>query len=62
MSKTQGVTWDEARQKDYQKMSANIPLGRLGTTDEVADLAYFLVSDLSRYITAETIGITGGLI
>ena len=62
MSKAQGVSWDEARQKDYARISANIPLGRLGTTGEVADLAYFLVSDLSTYLTGETIGITGGFI
>jgi meso-butanediol dehydrogenase/(S,S)-butanediol dehydrogenase/diacetyl reductase len=61
MSKAQGITWDEAREKDYQKMSANIPLGRLGTVEEVADLAYFLVSNLSTYITGEAIGIGGGL-
>ena len=62
MSQAQGITWDEAREKDYQMMSANIPLGRLGTTDEISDLAYFLVSDMSTYITGETIGIGGGLI
>ena len=62
MSQAQGITWDEAREKDYQMMSANIPLGRLGTTDEISDLAYFLVSDMSIYITGETIGIGGGLI
>jgi len=62
MSKAQGITWDEAREKDYQKISALIPLGRLGTTDEVAELAYFLVSDMSTYITGEAIGIGGGII
>jgi meso-butanediol dehydrogenase/(S,S)-butanediol dehydrogenase/diacetyl reductase len=62
MAKEQGITWDEAREKDYQKMGALIPLGRLGTTEEVADLAYFLVSDMSTYITGEAIGISGGLI
>ena len=36
------------------------PLGRLGTPEEVADVVLFLVSDLSRYITGETIGVTGG--
>jgi NAD(P)-dependent dehydrogenase (short-subunit alcohol dehydrogenase family) len=62
MSKTQGVSWDEARKRDYARISASIPLGRLGTPEEVADLAYFLVSDLSTYITGEAIGITGGFI
>jgi 3-oxoacyl-[acyl-carrier protein] reductase len=62
MGQAQGISWDEARQKDYDKISANIPLGRLGTPEEVADLAYFLVSGLSTYITGETIGIGGGFI
>jgi NAD(P)-dependent dehydrogenase (short-subunit alcohol dehydrogenase family) len=62
MAKDQGISWDEARGKDYQKISTLIPLGRLGTTDEVADLAYFLVSDMSTYITGEAIGIGGGII
>ena len=62
MAQEQGISWDEAREKDYKMMSANIPWGRLGTVEEVADLALFLVSDQSNYITAETIGITGGLI
>ncbi len=62
MAKDQGVSWEEARQNDYKMMGANIPWGRLGSVNEIADLAYFLVSDQSNYITAETIGITGGLI
>jgi NAD(P)-dependent dehydrogenase (short-subunit alcohol dehydrogenase family) len=62
MSKEQGISWNEARLNDYAKISANIPLGRLGTTGEVADLVYFLVSDLSTYLTGETIGINGGFL
>jgi 3-oxoacyl-[acyl-carrier protein] reductase len=60
MAKELGITWDEARERDHQKMSAGIPLGRFGTTDETADLVFFLVSDMSTYITGETIGIGGG--
>jgi len=37
-----------------------IPMGRLASPDEVADLAAFLASDASRYITGEAIGINGG--
>ena len=62
MAEEQGVTWNEARLKDYKMVQANIPWGRLGTVEEVADLAFFLVSDQARYITAETVGITGGVI
>jgi NAD(P)-dependent dehydrogenase (short-subunit alcohol dehydrogenase family) len=60
MAEAQGITLDEARERDYQKVSTSIPMGRLGTPEEVADLAFFLVSDLSTYITGETIGISGG--
>ena len=62
MAKEQGISWDEARKKDQQKLGTLIPLGRLGTPEEVADLANFLVSDMSTYITGEAIGLSGGFI
>jgi NAD(P)-dependent dehydrogenase (short-subunit alcohol dehydrogenase family) len=62
MAKDKGVSWDEARENDYKMMAGMIPWGRMGTVDDIADLASFLVSDRAGYITAETIGITGGLI
>jgi 3-oxoacyl-[acyl-carrier protein] reductase len=40
----------------------NIALGRVGAPEEVADLAVFLLSPRSRYITGQTIGIDGGLV
>jgi 3-oxoacyl-[acyl-carrier protein] reductase len=42
------------------KLKEAIPLLRLGNTHEVADLALFLASDSSNYITGQTICITGG--
>jgi 3-oxoacyl-[acyl-carrier protein] reductase len=38
-----------------------IPLNRFGTVEEVAELAGFLASDKSSYITGEVISINGGL-
>ncbi|HEY5996774.1 MAG TPA: 3-oxoacyl-[acyl-carrier-protein] reductase, partial [Candidatus Deferrimicrobiaceae bacterium] len=38
-----------------------IPLGRFGTPEEVAELALFLASDDAAYITGQVIGINGGL-
>ena len=38
----------------------DIPLGRLGTADETAELIYFLASSNAGYITGQTIGIDGG--
>ncbi len=37
-----------------------IPLGRLGTPQDIADLASFLVSDRAKYITGEDINLAGG--
>jgi len=37
-----------------------IPLGRLGTPQDIADLVSFLVSDRARYITGEDINLSGG--
>lgn len=41
-------------------VTASIPLGRFGETDEVADLAAFLVSDAAAYITGAVIPCDGG--
>jgi 3-oxoacyl-[acyl-carrier protein] reductase len=41
---------------------ARIPLGRFGTADDVAELAAFLASESAGYITAQVIGIDGGVI
>src|SRR4030042_1851388 len=57
----ESITIDEAIKRDYQKLTEGIPLGRVGTTEEIADLALFLVSDQSKYITGEAINITGGV-
>ena len=39
-----------------------IPLKRMGTAKEVADLIYFLGSDESAYITGQVINIDGGMV
>jgi glucose 1-dehydrogenase len=40
---------------------ANIPLGRLGSTDDVADLVAFLASDAAAYVNGSTFTVDGGL-
>ena len=47
----------EARKAEMLK---SIPMGRLGTTAEVADLVAFLASAQSSYLTGQAINITGG--
>jgi 3-oxoacyl-[acyl-carrier protein] reductase len=38
-----------------------IPLKRMGTAEDVANLVLFLASDLSAYITGQTINVDGGM-
>ena len=40
----------------------SIPMGRVGTDEEVADLIAFLASDKARFITGQAININGGSI
>lgn len=40
--------------------AANIPMGRFGTHEELCDLATFLVSDASSYITGQVVSLDGG--
>lgn len=47
--------------KIKEEYSKNIPLGRFGTTEEVAEITCFLLSGASSYITGEVIKIDGGL-
>ncbi|OBJ12669.1 hypothetical protein A5624_10465 [Mycobacterium sp. 1482292.6] len=48
-------------QGDQDRIRAAIPSGRFGRPEEVADLVAFLVREESGYITAQDIGIDGGL-
>jgi 3-oxoacyl-[acyl-carrier protein] reductase len=48
----------EDRKKEIQ---ANIPLGRYGSTDEIAAATLFLASDAAAYITGAVIPVDGGL-
>jgi NAD(P)-dependent dehydrogenase (short-subunit alcohol dehydrogenase family) len=61
MAEADGITWEEARKKDQGALANRIPWGRLGTPEEAADLAYFLCSKESDYITGEVIALGGGV-
>jgi len=39
----------------------NIPIGRIATLSEVAEVVAFLACDAASYITAQTINVNGGL-
>jgi NAD(P)-dependent dehydrogenase (short-subunit alcohol dehydrogenase family) len=42
------------------RLVGQVPLGRVGTTDEIASVVEFLVSDGAAYITGEIIDVDGG--
>ena len=52
----------ELRAAEVAKRAAAIPLGRVATADDVAELTAFLVSDAASYITAQAINVSGGAI
>ena len=56
---------DAMRQVDdtiIQGIVGQMPLGRLGTTDEQADAVLLLLSDAAAFITGQTICVGGGMI
>jgi len=48
---------------DYMKsFQGRIPLGRLGTPEDIAGPAVFLASDMARYVTGVTLPVDGGFL
>ena len=44
----------------FMREAANRPLGRVGTSDDIADAVLFLVSPMSRWITGTALVVDGG--
>ena len=58
-----GGSWEARKTSDpklYNGILAGIPFGRLGTPEEVADVAMFLASPAARWVTGQTIIVDGG--
>jgi 3-oxoacyl-[acyl-carrier protein] reductase len=49
----------EGEQAD--KYKAGIPLGRFGSAEDIANVALFLASDMSSYVTGQVLSVDGGL-
>jgi 3-oxoacyl-[acyl-carrier protein] reductase len=58
-----GGLWEERKTSNpklYEGILKSIPWGRLGTPDEIAAVALFLVSDMASWVTGQTITVDGG--
>ncbi len=53
---------DELTEDTQAKILANIPMGRFGTPEDVAESVVFLCSDGASYITGQVLTIDGGMI
>jgi NAD(P)-dependent dehydrogenase (short-subunit alcohol dehydrogenase family) len=54
--------WGLSLEEAEKKMLESVPLRRMGTVEEVADLCVFLASERSSYITGQAINIGGGML
>ena len=52
---------DALPEKQRASLAAEIPLGRLGSADDIAAMVSFLASPASSYITGQTIHVNGGM-
>jgi NAD(P)-dependent dehydrogenase (short-subunit alcohol dehydrogenase family) len=50
------------KEANLEMMKANIPLKRVGTAEEVANAALFLLSDEASYITGVALPVDGGFV
>jgi NAD(P)-dependent dehydrogenase (short-subunit alcohol dehydrogenase family) len=46
--------------ESVKALAATVPVGRLGTPEDVGAIVAFLASDEASWITGQTIGVNGG--
>jgi 3-oxoacyl-[acyl-carrier protein] reductase len=60
--KTEGTHAGGIIGSDFERMAAQqTPLGRVGQPGDIAPVAVFLASDGARWVTGETLFVSGGL-
>jgi 3-oxoacyl-[acyl-carrier protein] reductase len=62
MIETEGVRAAGLNEGDFRRwIESHSPLGRIGQTDDIAPTAVFLASSDSKYMTGETLLVSGGV-
>ena len=58
---TEGAQAIPRTPEEYAKRTSRVPMGRAGTSEEVATCCLFLASDAASYVTGVTLVVSGGL-
>jgi NAD(P)-dependent dehydrogenase (short-subunit alcohol dehydrogenase family) len=56
-----GSMTDQQKDDFFANLGKKVPLGRVGTPEDLAGAALFLASELSAFVTCETLLVAGGL-
>ncbi len=59
---SRAIAWGRNEKERREQLEAEIPLGRLGLPEDCSKVVEFLVSDLSDYVTGQTISVCGGAV
>ncbi len=59
---SRAIAWGRNEKEKREELEAKITLGRLGLPEDCAKVVEFLVSDLSDYVTGQTISVCGGAV
>ncbi len=54
--------WQSSLEEARERMLSAVPMARMGSAEEVAELCAFLASDASSYTTGQAINIGGGML
>jgi 3-oxoacyl-[acyl-carrier protein] reductase len=52
---------DALNEKQKESILGNVPMGRLGTGDDVAAAVVYLASTEAAYVTGQTLHVNGGM-
>jgi 3-oxoacyl-[acyl-carrier protein] reductase len=54
--------WQLSLEEAEARLLSAVPMARMGSVDEVAELCAFLASEASSYITGQALNIGGGMV